>query len=138
MILSLLNDPDARRSRQEAFARVRGRLTWQTAIGPLADFCRNPYHAADRDIETYAPYRSSDWERLIYDNVQDRHQLAWLRRRSEEQDAIIEDKEALIQEQSATIQDKDKVIYEFRSGRVMRLILGVQEHLRKLVWFGKG
>ncbi|MCB0216765.1 MAG: glycosyltransferase family 4 protein [Caldilineae bacterium] len=47
-IAALLDEPDARASRAEAFARVRARMTWTRAAEPLARFMAHPERAPDR------------------------------------------------------------------------------------------
>ena len=115
---ALLKEDDARGSRQAAFARVREQLTWERSIVPLRDFCRSPRHAADWGIEAYGPYRSPDWERLVIDKIENEHRVTLLRRQ--------------VQEQEAVIQAKDAYIHDLLNGRVMRLMVGVQGRLRKL------
>jgi hypothetical protein len=123
---ALLQEPDPRRARREAFARVRARFVWEEVAAPLVDFCRAPRHAADWRVEAYATYRSSDWENLIYENAENRHQVGVLRRRLQD---VIEERDALIAE-------KDAVIDRLRNGRIMRVIISVQEFLQKVPWLG--
>ncbi len=46
-ILKLAADSERRSRRAAAMAQVREQFTWERALQPLVEFCRNPYHAAD-------------------------------------------------------------------------------------------
>jgi GT2 family glycosyltransferase/glycosyltransferase involved in cell wall biosynthesis len=44
----VLYDSDFAASCRERIARVREEFTWERALAPLVEYCRNPYQAADR------------------------------------------------------------------------------------------
>jgi len=104
-ILRLVNEPDARSARREAFARVASRLTWDVVTTPLQEYCRNPWRAADKLVNAYDRWTSNRWEQIVLD--------------------------ALRLEQVVELQGG--LIQAFRNGRVMRLLLGSQELLRKFI-----
>lgn len=47
---AVLYDEDAIRNARENVARVRERFTWERALAPLVEFCREPARAADRGV----------------------------------------------------------------------------------------
>ena len=64
-ILRLLEEPDAKASRQENFKRVREEFSWDKVAQPLQRFCQSPWHAADRGIDYYRQFTSGSWESLL-------------------------------------------------------------------------
>jgi hypothetical protein len=104
-LLRLLDEPDAKVRRRENFARVAQRFTWEKVTEPLQRYCQAPWHAADKGIAAYERFTSNRWEQLVLDALRAEEEVAYLR-------------------------DLVNALY---SGRVMRLMIGTQKFLRRLV-----
>ena len=101
-LLELLDTPRA--TYQARFDQVRQMLTWEKVCEPLAEFCRNPRHAADREALGAGlghPYYLPSIERL-----------------REENDALRQDNQRL---QTET-QRLDALVKAYQQRRVIRLL----------------
>jgi glycosyltransferase involved in cell wall biosynthesis len=54
-LAALLDEPDARAARAQAFARLRGELTWDRAVAPLATFLGEPRRQRSPASEPTSP-----------------------------------------------------------------------------------
>jgi len=52
---SMLYDPEAAQAARDAVSRVRSDFTWERALEPLVEFCKDPHVAADRAHEAAVP-----------------------------------------------------------------------------------
>lgn len=132
---SLLDEPDARLARRDAFARVKAQFTWESAVTPLDRFCRHPHHAADRQLEVYQRWSSSNWERLLREAVRadqlerDVHMLLDALEKTRAHSAYLEGRAC---ELETLANEKEQFIHEIMNGRVMRLMTGTQKWLRRI------
>ena len=124
---SLMDEQDARARRRTVFERVGSQLTWEQALSPLATFCHSPRHAADWGVDAYNLCQSADWERLIFENVDQRYEIENLKRQISERDENLK----------RQISERDEIIRQLRNGRVMRLMTSVQDLVRDVPWIGR-
>jgi hypothetical protein len=118
-LIALLDEADARSNRRDAFARVAGPYQWERVAGPLASYCRQPWHAPDRDSAFERNWRAAQSEQL-------RAQAARAERR-------LADTQDLVEALFARIERCEEQLDRVMSGRVMRLMTGVQRAL----WGGR-
>ncbi len=52
---SMLYDPEAAQAARDAVRRVRDDFTWERALAPLVEFCKDPQPAADRAHDAAVP-----------------------------------------------------------------------------------
>jgi uncharacterized coiled-coil protein SlyX len=74
-LIALLNEPDARGSRREAFRQVAGQFQWERVSQPLRRFCQQPWRAGD--AESYAErWQAAQGDRALSDAAYAERRLA--------------------------------------------------------------
>lgn len=138
-LLALLDEPNARSARLEAFSAVATGLTWEEVARPLVDYCSAPWHAGDM-----GPSFTRRWLAAQRDRILSEAAHAGRRRVEAETYArTLESRLSTAQEQLGRLQHQlDDTSQELRhseerfraamSGRIMRLMTGVQRAWRRL------
>jgi hypothetical protein len=67
----MLYDPEAIRSAKENVGRVRQEFTWDKALAPLVEFCRNPLPAPDRVPPEQPVVRHASPTRVLRERVRE-------------------------------------------------------------------
>lgn len=137
-LVSLLDEADAKRSRQDAFRSVAGQLTWNRVIEPLARYCSRPWHAGDADAGFARRWFAAQHDQLLSEAAH----AARLRAEAEAYALALEGQLAAAQENAGNLQQFDRMAEELRrseeqfqaamNGRVMRLMTSVQRGWRQL------
>lgn len=68
---TMLYDPEAIRSAKENVGRVRQEFTWDKALAPLVEFCRNPLPAPDRVPPEQPVVRHASPTRVLRERVRE-------------------------------------------------------------------
>ncbi len=138
-LIALLDEPDARGSRRDAFRQVAERFTWERVAGPLLHYCRRPWHAGDATATFAERWQQAEKDRLASDLAHARRELA----------AVAAQRDALAAERTRTAQRADELqarlddatarwqqcegrLQAAMNGRVMRLLTGAQRAFRRL------
>lgn len=64
-LISILDEPEARRSRQAAFRQVADQYRWERVAAPLLRYCREPWHAGDVGRNAYQRWQVAERDHLI-------------------------------------------------------------------------
>jgi hypothetical protein len=129
-LIGLLDEPDARAARRQAFAQVASHFVWERVVEPLSGYCRQPWHAGDWDRNVARHWPAAEVERL-------RSEAAHAERRLAEMEAVArhqaERAQAEIDHLAQLVEESDARLQAAMSGRVMRLLIGTQQFWRR-VW----
>jgi glycosyltransferase involved in cell wall biosynthesis len=132
-LVALLDEPDARPSRREAFRRLASQFAWETVTEPLARYCRQPWHAGDSGRGQSSRWHRAEQDRTLSDVAHVHRRCAELEARLDllqaERDLAI-DRSRLLEAQCAEMQTRLDAVM---SGRVMRLTTGIQQTLYRLL-----
>jgi glycosyltransferase involved in cell wall biosynthesis len=138
-LVSLLDEPDARGSRQDRFRSVATRLTWDQVTKPLARYCAQPWHAGDTGPGFTRRWLAAQRDRIL-------SEAAHAARRRAETEAQVQ---ALEGQLSAERQKTDNLQHHLEemaheleqcegqlqaamSGRIMRLMIKIERWWRRL------
>ena len=132
-LIALLDEPDARQSRQAAFHRVAGQYRWERVAEPLVRYCREPWHAGDAGRNAYQGWQQAERDRLISEAASARRQLVEAEARRQDMAA---ERDRASQRADATqiqlddlrqrLEQSEAQLQAAMNGRVMRLMTGMQ------------
>lgn len=136
-LLSLLEEADARLSRQEAFRRVAAELAWQKVSRPLLEYCSQPWHAGDAGNDFAGRWLAAQHDRIL-------SEAAYAARQRCDAEAYaldLENQLSAAHEKTGRLQHQlDEMAQELRhsekqfqaamNGRVMRLLTAIQRWWR--------
>jgi glycosyltransferase involved in cell wall biosynthesis len=142
-LISLLQEPDARGSRRASFQDVAQKRTWERAVEPLARYCDRPWRAGDAGPSFVKRWKAAQRDRILSDTA---HAHRW--RIEAENYARALEKELAKAKQRAMqlegelgtlgkeLEQSEARFQAAMNGRVMRLMTGMQEALRR--WRDQG
>jgi len=132
-LIALLDEPDARTSRQAAFRQIAEQYRWERVTAPLVRYCQEPWHAGDAGKEASQHWHAADRDRLVSDVANARRQAAQtatqLQIVAAERDQANQRADAMQMQLDALGSRLERSEAQFRAamnGRVMRLMTGVQ------------
>jgi hypothetical protein len=122
-ILDILAEQDARGQRRAAFERIAAQFRWEKVCQPLLNYCREPWPAGDAG----SPQRRhlAELDRLTADVAYAQRQRA---KAQEEAECL----RIRLQELAAELEQSHASYRAAMDGRVMRLMTGAQQALRRL------
>lgn len=138
-ICGLLDEPDARGPRREAFRTLAAEFHWERVCAPLAAFCRAPRHAGDAGLGYERRWQGAQKDHWLSEVARAER----LRFAAEARATAAQDKATLAVEQARHLEARVAALsQELRSsearyqaamnGRVMRLLTRMQRSCRRL------
>lgn len=124
-LLSLLEEPDARGSRQKAFSQVAAQLTWEQAAKPLTDYCSRPWRAGDAGPTFTRRWLAAEHDRLVSEAA---HAARW-RLEAEAYARALQDYGSKVTEELQRSEERFQATIE---GRVLRLMATIRLWWRRL------
>jgi hypothetical protein len=115
-LIALLDEPQARSRRQEAFREVSEQFRWERITEPLVRYCRQPWHAGDSGQSFRQRWQASQEDRAASD-------LAHAQRRLSQ--AHAQNEELALQ-----LQRSEERFQAVMDGRMMRLLTAIQRGVR--------
>lgn len=138
-LVTLIEEPDARRKRAAAFREVAREMRWEQVTQPLQRYCRQPWHAGDKGDTFVKQWQAAGQDRLLaamsHAQVQRIHLDNCLREAEAAQEQSNERIETLQQECNRLARQLEQSEARFRAamdGRVMRLMTRVQQAARRV------
>jgi glycosyltransferase involved in cell wall biosynthesis len=137
-LIALLNEPDARESRREAFRHVARQFQWERVSQPLRRFCRQPWRAGD--AESFGErWQAAQGDRALSDAAYAERRLADTQARlrtlaAEHTQAVrrADHLQSEVESLTEQLRQKEAQLQDVMDGRVMRLMSGAQRVLRHL------
>jgi hypothetical protein len=115
-LIALLDEPQARSRRQEAFRELSEQFRWERVTEPLVHYCRQPWHAGDAVQSFKQRWQDSQQDRAASD-------LAHAQRRLSEAQARNEDL-------ASRLRKSEERFQAVMDGRMMRLLTAIQRGVR--------
>jgi glycosyltransferase involved in cell wall biosynthesis len=137
-LIALLEEPDARGARREAFHRVAEQFRWERVSQPLRRFCQQPWRAGD--AESFGErWQAAQGDRALSDAAYAERRLADTQARlraliAEHTQTIgrAEHLQSEVEGLTEQLRQKEAQLQDLMDGRVMRLMSGARRVLRHL------
>jgi hypothetical protein len=126
-LIALLDEPQARASRREAFCQASEQFVWERVTQPLADYCRQPWHAGDHEKGFHPQWQAAQREHILARAAHAERRLAETQAQARDQTAHLQGQVDGLSEQ---LHRSKAQLEEAMGGRVMRLMTGIQRALR--------
>lgn len=126
-VAALLDEPEARGSRREAFRQASEQYLWERVTQPLAAYCRQPWHAGDHDEGFHPQWQAAERDQILARAAHAERRLAETQTQALEQTAHLQGQ---VDDLTRQVRCAEAQLEEAMGGRVMRLMTGIQRALR--------
>lgn len=126
-LIALLDEPDGRSRRAEAFRQAADRFRWERVVEPLARYCRSPWHAADWQVSFHERWQTARSDRLLSDMAHAERRAAEIDAQARQETASLH---AQVEDLTRRLQQSEDRFQAAMNGRVMRLLTGFQRAFR--------
>jgi glycosyltransferase involved in cell wall biosynthesis len=128
-LIALLDEPDARQRRSAAFRQASEQLLWERVAEPLLRYCRQPWHAGDRDRNFYDRWYTAHQDHIVAQTAHAERRLAEVKTEAARQNGQLQ---AQIDDLTLRLQWSEERFEAAMSGRVMRAMTSAQQAFRRL------
>ncbi len=132
-LISILGEPEARRSRQVAFRQVADQYRWERVAAPLVRYCREPWHAGDVGRNAYQRWQVAERDQLISEAANAMRRSAEIE--AQRRDAVVErdqvrqraaELQSQVDDLARQLERSEAQFQAAMNGRIMRLMTGLQ------------